>query len=88
MKRWKKTREDDGRCQWGEDIEGWPVDDDDIDDDEEDEDMEKNYMAAGGHMERSADGISELLKDIKGLLSSRQQEKQEYAEISRRDYRP
>ena len=35
---------------------------------------EKNYMA------RSADGINELLKDIKGLLlSSRQQEKQEYA---------
>ena len=43
--------------------------------DEEDEDMEKNYMA------RSADGINELLKDIKGLLSNRHQEKQQYAEI-------
>ena len=60
---------------------GGPVDEDDFLDDEEDEDMEKNYMAAGGHMERSADGISELLKDIKGLLSSRHQEKQQYAEI-------
>jgi len=42
---------------------------------EEDEDMEKNYMA------RSADGINDLLKDIKGLLTSRHQEKQQYAEI-------
>jgi len=51
----------------------------DVDDDEEmmdeDEDMEKNYMA------RSADGINELLKDIKGLLSSREQEKQHYASM-------
>jgi|TARA_R110000765_G_scaffold362273_1_gene452490 hypothetical protein len=44
-------------------------------DDEEVEDMEKNYMA------RSADGVNALLKDIKGLLSSRQQEKQEYTAI-------
>ena len=43
--------------------------------DEEEEGVEKNYMS------RSADGISELLKDIKGLLSSRHQEKQEYAAI-------
>ena len=42
---------------------------------EEEEGVEKNYMS------RSADGISELLKDIKGLLSSRHQEKQEYAAI-------
>ena len=53
---------------------------DDVDDDEEmlddeDEDMEKNYMA------QSADGINELLKDIKGLLSSRHQEKQQFADI-------
>jgi len=41
----------------------------------EEEGVEKNYMS------RSADGISELLKDIKGLLSSRHQEKQEYAAI-------
>ena len=62
------------------------VEDEEIEDVEDDEmmddDMEKNYMAAGGgHMERSADGISELLKDIKGLLSSRHQEKQEYTAI-------
>ena len=43
---------------------------------EDEEGVEKNYMS------RSADGISELLKDIKGLLSSRHQEKQEYAAIS------
>ena len=50
---------------------------------DDEEDMEKNDMSmGGGHMERSADGIGELLKDIKGLLSSRQQEKQEYAAIS------
>ena len=57
---------------------------DDVMDDDmaDDEDMEKNYMSmGGGHMERSADGIGELLKDIKGLLSSRQQEKQEYTAI-------
>jgi len=58
---------------------------DDVDDDEEmmdeeeeeieDEDMEKNYMA------RSADGINELLKDIKGLLSSREQEKKHYTSM-------
>ena len=57
-----------------EDIED-DVDDDEEMMDEEDEDMEKNYMA------RSADGINELLKDIKGLLSNRHQEKQQYAEI-------
>ena len=42
---------------------------------EDEEGVEKNYMS------RSADGISELLKDIKGLLSSRHQEKQEYTAI-------
>ena len=57
-----------------EDIEE-DVDDDEEMMDEEDEDMEKNYMA------RSADGINELLKDIKGLLSSREQEKQHYASM-------
>ena len=57
-----------------EDIED-DVDDDEEMMDEEDEDMEKNYMA------RSADGINELLKDIKGLLSNRHQEKQQYADI-------
>ena len=40
------------------------------------EGIEEQYMA------RSADGINGLLKDIKGLLSSRQQEKQQYAELS------
>ena len=44
--------------------------------DEEDADMDKNYMS------RSADGINDLLKDIKGLLSSREQEKQQYASLS------
>jgi hypothetical protein len=52
---------------------------DDVDDDEEvvdeEDDMEKNYMA------QSADGINELLKDIKGLLSSRHQEKQHYTSM-------
>ena len=57
-----------------EDI-GEDVDDDEEMMDEEDEDMEKNYMA------RSADGINELLKDIKGLLSSREQEKQHYTSM-------
>ena len=57
-----------------EDIEE-DVDDDEEMMDEEDEDMEKNYMA------QSADGINELLKDIKGLLSSRHQEKQQFSEI-------
>ena len=57
-----------------EDIED-DVDDDEEMMDEEDEDMEKNYMA------RSADGINELLKDIKGLLSSREQEKQHYTSM-------
>ena len=42
----------------------------------DEEGMEKNYMA------RSADGINDLLKDIKGLLSSRQQDKQQYAALS------
>ena len=32
-------------------------------------------------MARSADGINELLKDIKGLLSNRHQEKQQFADI-------
>jgi len=45
-------------------------------DEEENGDIDKNYMA------RSADGINELLKDIKGLLNSRHQEKQQYAELS------
>jgi hypothetical protein len=58
-----------------EDIEDDVDDDEEMMDEEEDEDMEKNYMA------RSADGINELLKDIKGLLSSRNQEKQQYAAI-------
>jgi hypothetical protein len=47
--------------------------------DEEDENMEgieEQYMA------RSADGINGLLKDIKGLLSSRQQDKQQYAALA------
>ena len=57
-----------------EDIED-DVDDDEEMMDEEDEEMEKNYMS------RSAEGINELLKDIKGLLSNRHQEKQQYAEI-------
>ena len=57
-----------------EDIED-DVDDDEEMMDEEDEDMEKNYMA------RSADGINELLKDIKCLLSNRHQEKQQFADI-------
>jgi len=57
-----------------EDIEEDVADDEEMMD-EEDEDMEKNYMA------RSADGINELLKDIKGLLSSREQEKQHYASM-------
>jgi len=57
-----------------EDIED-DVDDDEEMMDEEDEDMEKNYMA------QSADGINDLLKDIKGLLSSRHQEKQQFSEI-------
>ena len=51
------------------------VDDDEEMMDEEDEDVEKNYMS------RSADGINELLKDIKGLLSSREQEKQHYTSM-------
>ena len=55
-------------------------DDDDVSDDGDD-DMEKNYMSMGhDHMDKS--DVSELLKDIKGLLSSRQQEKQEYTAIS------
>lgn len=58
-----------------EDIEDDVDDDEEMMDEEEDEDMEKNYMA------RSADGINELLKDIKGLLSNRHQEKQQYADI-------
>ena len=58
-----------------EDIEDDVDDDEEMMDEEEHEDMEKNYMA------RSADGINELLKDIKGLLSNRHQEKQQYAEI-------
>ena len=58
-----------------EDIESDVSDDEEMID-EEDEDMEKNYMA------RSADGINELLKDIKGLLSSREQEKQQYSSLS------
>jgi hypothetical protein len=58
-----------------EDIEDDVDDDEEMLDDEEDEDVEKNYMA------RSADGINDLLKDIKGLLSSRHQEKQQFAEI-------
>ena len=66
-----------------EDVED--VEDDVLNDEmaDDEEDMEKNYMSmnGGGHMERSADGIGELLKDIKGLLSSRQQEKQEYTAI-------
>ena len=50
---------------------------DDEDEDEEDMDgIENQYMA------RSADGINDLLKDIKGLLSSRQQDKQQYAALS------
>ena len=57
-----------------EDI-GEDVDDEEEMMDEEDEDMEKNYMS------RSADGINELLKDIKGLLSSREQEKQHYTSM-------
>ena len=65
-----------------EDVEEGGEDDVMDDDMADDEDMEKNYMSmGGGHMERSADGIGELLKDIKGLLSSRQQEKQEYTAI-------
>ena len=65
-----------------EDVEEGGEDDVMDDDMTDDEDMEKNYMSmGGGHMERSADGIGELLKDIKGLLSSRQQEKQEYTAI-------
>ena len=62
-----------------EDVEDEEEEDmDDMEDEEmmEDGDMEKNYMA------RSSDGINGLLKDIKGLLSSRQQEKQQYAELS------
>ena len=61
-----------------EDVEDEEEDMDDMED-EEDENMEgieEQYMA------RSADGINGLLKDIKGLLSSRQQEKQQYAELS------
>ena len=34
------------------------------------------------YMARSPDGINDLLKDIKGLLSSRQQDKQQYAALS------
>ena len=59
------------------------VEEDEFEDEEEEdmgdideEGMEKNYMA------RSADGINDLLKDIKGLLSSRQQDKQQYAALS------
>ena len=54
-------------------------DEEDEYEDEEDENMEgieEQYMA------RSADGINGLLKDIKGLLSSRQQEKQQYAALA------
>ena len=61
-----------------EDVEDEEEDMDDMED-EEDENMEgieEQYMA------RSSDGINGLLKDIKGLLSSRQQEKQQYAELS------
>ena len=63
-----------------DDIEEDDDGDDDMGDDGED-DMEKNYMSMGhDHMDKS--DVSELLKDIKGLLSSRQQEKQEYTAIS------
>ncbi len=78
----EESEEDDMMEDVVEDVEE-NVEDDILDDEmADDEDMEKNYMSAGGsHMERSADGIGELLKDIKGLLSSRQQEKQEYTAI-------
>ena len=63
-----------------DDIEEDDDDDEDMDDNGDDDDMEKNYMSMGGDMHKS--DVSELLKDIKGLLSSRQQEKQEYTAIS------
>jgi hypothetical protein len=62
-----------------EDVEEEEEDMDDMETEDGDEDMDemnKNYMA------RSSDGINGLLKDIKGLLSSRQQDKQQYAELS------
>ena len=43
--------------------------------DEDEEGIDKNYMY------RSNDGINDLLKDIKGLLSSKHQEKQQYAAL-------
>ena len=74
-----------------DDIEDIEDDEEDImgDDDEEEEldengePIDKNYMQSmgGNHMARSADGINELLKDIKGLLTSKHQEKQQYAAI-------
>ena len=65
-----------------DDVEDVEEEEDEFEEEEEDmgdmdeEGMEKNYMA------RSADGINDLLKDIKGLLSSRQQDKQQYAALS------
>jgi len=62
----------------------------DVEDIEDEEDMDDEMMEEDGieegidknHMYRSADGVNDLLKDIKGLLSSRHQEKQQYASLS------
>lgn len=59
-----------------EDIEDEDDMEDDMMEDEDEEGIDKNYMS------RSNDGINELLKDIKGLLNSKHQEKQQYASLS------